>query len=120
MSKAPGWRPFCSIRSCLEILGAPTARSNTLLLIAAGTYLLHAAIFGWYIADDAGISLAYARNLAHGFGPVLYAGAPAVEGYSNPLWVGILTVASGLRLDAGDGIALLKVAGLLLGLATLG
>ena len=103
----------------MRTLAAATPRRTVPVAVIASVYLAHASVFGWYIADDAGISLAYARNLAHGFGPVLYAGAPAVEGYSNPLWVAILTVASGLRLDVGDGIVLLKVGGLLLGLATL-
>jgi hypothetical protein len=103
----------------LRSLAAPIPAQSAAVLALLAMYLGHAAVFGWYIADDAGISLAYARNLAHGFGPVLYAGAPAVEGYSNPLWVGILTVAAGLHLDGGDGIVLLKIAGLLFGLAAL-
>jgi hypothetical protein len=40
--------------------------------------------------DDAMISMQYARNLAHGAGLVWNAGAPPVEGYSNPLWVLIM------------------------------
>ena len=82
-------------------------------------FALHAVAFGWYVADDAGISLAYARNIAAGYGPVLYPGAPAVEGYSNPLWVALLAIASLLRLDAGDGIPLLKILGLAFGAGTI-
>ena len=82
-------------------------------------YLAHAAIFGDYVADDAGISLAYARNLTAGYGPVLYPGGEAVEGYSNPLWTAALALATALRLDGADGIPLLKTLGMLFGLATL-
>lgn len=41
---------------------------------------------GWLI-DDAGISFAYARSLAEGFGLVAQPGSEPVEGFSNPLWV---------------------------------
>jgi hypothetical protein len=97
-------------------------RGFSLHAIFAGIFLLflfHTGVFGWYVADDAAISLAYARNLAAGFGPVLYPGAPAVEGYSNPLWVLVLTVASALHLDRGYGIPLLKILGLLCGFGAL-
>lgn len=41
--------------------------------------------------DDAMISMRYAYNLAHGLGPVWNAGE-RVEGFTNPLWVGIMAV----------------------------
>ena len=88
--------------------------------VVGALYLIHTAVFGWYIADDAGISLAYARNLAHGYGPVLYPGAPAVEGFSNPLWVALLALGSVVRLDGGHGIPLMKILGVALGALTLG
>ncbi len=53
---------------------------------------MHAALFGAWMVDDAGISLAYARNLANGHGLVSQPGVPAVEGYSDPLWVAIEAV----------------------------
>lgn len=96
-----------------------TLSKRTFLAVAA-LYLGHAAIFGGYIADDAGISLAYARNLAAGFGPVLYAGGEAVEGFSNPLWTALITAGAALGLDGADGIPLLKVLGLLFGAGTIG
>lgn len=37
--------------------------------------------------DDAMISMRYARNFAEGYGLVWNPGGPAVEGYTNPLWV---------------------------------
>jgi hypothetical protein len=88
-------------------------------ILISTVYLAHAWMFADYIADDAGISLAYARNIDAGFGPVLYPGGEAVEGYSNPLWVALLGLGAALRLDGADGIPLMKVLGLSLGLATL-
>ncbi|MEO8289075.1 MAG: hypothetical protein ABI670_21910 [Chloroflexota bacterium] len=37
--------------------------------------------------DDAMISMRYAKNLADGYGLVWNPGGPAIEGYTNPLWV---------------------------------
>lgn len=37
--------------------------------------------------DDAMISMRYARNFAEGYGLVWNPGGPAIEGYTNPLWV---------------------------------
>jgi hypothetical protein len=50
-------------------------------------YVLHALLFRGWIIDDAGISFAYARNLAFGHGLVSQPGVVPVEGYSNPSWV---------------------------------
>jgi len=47
-------------------------------------------LIGWVI-DDAGISYAYARNLGSGAGLVSQPGMPPVEGYSNFLWVLVLS-----------------------------
>ncbi len=44
-----------------------------------------APLSGWLV-DDAGISFAYARNLANGAGLVSQPGKDPVEGFSNPLW----------------------------------
>jgi hypothetical protein len=91
-----------------------------LITVAAGSlYLAHAWMFGPYVADDAGISLAYARNLVRGFGPVLYPGGEAVEGFSNPLWTAIIALLSALGLDGAHGIPLLKTLGLVTGAAVL-
>jgi len=45
----------------------------------------------YVLFDDAMISMRYAYNLAHGLGPVWNAGE-RVEGYTNPLWVGYMTL----------------------------
>ncbi|MBI5837519.1 MAG: hypothetical protein HZB25_09765 [Candidatus Eisenbacteria bacterium] len=50
--------------------------------------------------DDAMISMRYARNLAHGHGLTFNPGEPPVEGFTNPLWVLVMT-----------GVHLLPVAG---------
>ncbi|MFC5300275.1 hypothetical protein [Azospira restricta] len=49
-------------------------------------YILHASLYRNWLVDDAGISFAYARNLAAGFGLVSQSGVPPVEGFSNPAW----------------------------------
>lgn len=56
------------------------------------------ARLGRWIVDDAGISFAYARSFAEGHGPVVQAGAPPVEGYSDPTWVAILAIGRVLGL----------------------
>lgn len=53
--------------------------------------ILTLPLFDWLI-DDAGISFAYARCLAQGQGLVAQPGAPPVEGYSNFLWVVLMSV----------------------------
>ena len=59
---------------------------------------LHAAFYGQWIIDDAGLSFAYARSLATGAGPVLQPGSVPVEGFSNPTWVAVLAVGRALHL----------------------
>lgn len=72
----------------------------SLIFVAAGfAYLGFIRSFGMSIEtgegartyyclfDDAMISMRYARNLVDGHGLVWNPGGPAVEGYSNPLWV---------------------------------
>lgn len=64
------------------------------LILRLAVILLPAVWFGLrllhlknWIIDDAGISMAYGRNLLHGHGLVAQPGLPPTEGYSNPLWV---------------------------------
>ena len=76
------------------------------VLLPLALFWLHAARFGEWIVDDAGISFAYARSIADGNGVVQQPGAPLVEGYSNPLWTALLAL---LRLvgvfDHGNVVA---------------
>ncbi len=58
--------------------------------IAATSFIIEGKT--WYVLfDDAMISMRYAYNLAHGLGPVWNAGE-YVEGFTNPLWVGIMAI----------------------------
>lgn len=80
------------------------------LLVGAGlavAFAVHLRRFGSWVVDDAGISMAYAVHLAHGAGLVAQPGAPAVEAFSDPLWVGLLALTSraGLLGGAVGGVA---------------
>ncbi|HZM14674.1 MAG TPA: hypothetical protein VFE28_01625 [Candidatus Krumholzibacteria bacterium] len=77
--------------SPLRMVWLPAALGLTL-------YLVHAARLGDWIVDDAGISFAYARNLAAGHGLVAQPGEVPVEGFTNLLWVLLLALPMGLRV----------------------
>lgn len=64
---------------------------GVLALLVVGTFVHQVVLANWYI-EDAAISFAYARNLAHGEGLVPFPGGERVEGYSNPSWVLLLAV----------------------------
>jgi len=61
------------------------AYGAAIALVLGSQYLL----WPWAIEDSA-ISIAYARNIAEGLGPVSFPGGHATEGYSNPLWVALM------------------------------
>lgn len=61
-------------------------------------YLGHAAGFGDWLIDDAGISFGYARRLADGLPLAINAGEPPVEGYSNPSWTALVALCYALGL----------------------
>jgi hypothetical protein len=71
-----------------------------LLIVAlpAAIYALHALRFGSWIVDDAGITFAYARSFAQGYGLVSQPGMPPVEGYSNFSWLLLLSPFYALRI----------------------
>lgn len=73
---------------------------TALLGLAVAGALVHMALLGGWLLDDAAISAAYARNLAAGHGLVPFPGAERVEGYSNATWVALLAAAEVLGLDA--------------------
>lgn len=96
------------------------ARSGQLTLLAPplalATFVFFVAFLGNWIIDDAGITFAYARNLADGYGLVAFPGHAPEEGYSSTLWVLIL---AGMHL-LGLSIPLTaKVLGGLFGAAAL-
>jgi hypothetical protein len=60
-------------------------------LLASGALLLaHAALFGAWLADGAGIALVYARNFAEGHGLVAQPGDLPLEGFDSPVWTVLL------------------------------
>jgi len=87
-------------------MNPPGARSRSrrwpAILLAAGLPFLlfagHAALFGGWVIDDAGISFAYARSLAGGDGLVAQPGTERVEGFTNLAWALLLalSMAAGL------------------------
>lgn len=68
------------------------------VLLGSAVVAAQAARLKAWIVDDAAITFAYARSVAHGLGPVQQGGAPPVEGYSNPSWLTALTLGHGLGL----------------------
>ena len=76
------------------------ARSDTAVAVAVPTVLVavHLWFYGRWVVDDAGITMAYARSIATGLGPVLQPGAPVSEGWSDPAWLALLVVAKWLGL----------------------
>lgn len=117
-------RPRLSRRllDCLRGAAGRVGRANTAgivaLLAACAVFLLHARSYLPFFADDAFISLRYARRLLDGEGLTWNAGE-RVEGYSNLLWVlcsaglgalGVDLVSSARLLGQATGLA--AVAGL--------
>jgi hypothetical protein len=80
----------------------PASRAAlTALLVslpAMAVFLWHASRYGSWLIDDAGISFAYARDLAGGFGLTSQPGRDPVEGFSNPLWTFALAALYSLKL----------------------
>ena len=68
-------------------------------VVAAFLLLMHAAWYMPYVADDSLISLTYAVRLATGEG-LTWASGEHVEGYSNPLWVLVVSGLIRLGIDA--------------------
>ncbi len=76
-----------------------------------------------FVADDAWISARYANNLATGLGAVWNPSGPRVEGFSNPLLVGVEALARLLGaspVDAARAIGVASGVGLLLVIHRLG
>ena len=80
-----------------------------LLLGTLVILLLHSWLYG-FLTDDAFISFRYARNFAHGQGLVFNPGFEKVEGYTNFLWVLLLSAADVLGLPPEVASILFSVA----------
>jgi hypothetical protein len=52
------------------------------------------------LQDDGMVSMRYAKNLAAGYGLVWNPGGPRVQGYTNPLWVGLMAAVHILPIPA--------------------
>jgi hypothetical protein len=75
----------------------PGQRGERRLLAVASVLLgaaviAHAARYGTYIDDDAGITFGYAKSWAAGRGLEINPGDAPVEGYSNPSWTFLLAL----------------------------
>ena len=81
---------------------APPAgsRADTAVAVGIPTVLvgLHLLVYGRWIVDDAGITMAYARSIATGAGAVLQPGDAVSEGWSDPAWLAVLVVGRWLGL----------------------
>src|SRR5262252_3083654 len=79
-----------------------------IVMLAIGLFVVHVATYGSYIADDAAITFAYAKNLARGHGLVLNPGSDPVEGYSNFAWLLLVLPFCARGTDPTVGIKLLS------------
>lgn len=78
---------------------ARRVKTPLVLLLAGEAWLLLGAVsMWWWTVEDAYIGYRYAVNLSRGLGLVLNQGA-RVEGYTNFLWVLLLSGSSRLALD---------------------
>lgn len=105
-----------SFRPSRAVAEFPSALELSILLLSSGVYVSIYLLFSSWTIDDAGITFAYSRNLAVGYGVVLYPGGERVEGYSDPLWV--LLLASAYRLGFPLPLAA-KILGGFFGVATI-
>ena len=82
--------PMSGLRPSIVLAGT--------VLPAFFVFLWHGSCYGTWLIDDAGISFAYAHNLASGAGWVSQPGRDPVEGFSNPLWTLLVALLYALRL----------------------
>lgn len=97
--------------------GTPPRQLTPALLILCllAVFVLNCLLFVPFTSDDSYITMRYARNAAAGQGLVFNPGE-RVEGYSNPLWLGLLVIAAKLGLDL---VVVAKLLGIAAGLLTL-
>lgn len=71
-------KQFVSLKMCLVIIFM--------------AFVVHVLYFNSFVSDDAYISFRYAKNLINGHGLVWNIGEKPVEGYTNFLWVIIISI----------------------------
>lgn len=76
----------------------PVIKNIALVIIPLGIYIFYSSFLKNWIIDDAGISFAYARNLANGYGLTSWPGEKPVEGFSNFLWTCLIAILHILQL----------------------
>ncbi len=101
-----------------------SAPPNAVWLCLLGAILCffgaHVGRYWGFTVDDAGVSFAYARNLAAGHGMVLTPGSERVEAATDLLWVLLLSPADALHLThetLARVLGLLSAGGALVGIA---
>lgn len=107
--------------SAVACVGAVIHASLVLVAASAGGKGLRFTLF-----DDAMISMGYARTLAETGEFVWFAGAPRVQGITNPLWAGWMALVHFVGFDGNgaalavivSGIALLLLLAIATGLAS--
>jgi arabinofuranosyltransferase len=101
--------------STLRFLRYPKNSRTWLFIAICVFFLLHAAQYWSWVEDDVFITLRYADNLADGKG-LVYNEGQRVEGFSNLAWV---LLAAGAQLAGADPLFVLRLSGLIGGLACL-
>jgi arabinofuranosyltransferase len=94
----------------------PLDPGTAVLVVAVGIHLWLCWELRTFVTDDSWISVRYAENLAAGHGFVFNPGGPRVEGYSNPLLVGVEALADVVGIPA---IGAARALGVLSGVACL-
>lgn len=89
--------------------GLLSKRRNLIVLAAVIVFLLHCGIYLRFTVDDSFISYRFARNWAHGLGPV-YNSGDRVEGYTSFAWVALLALAHRLGIDIESASKALGIA----------
>ena len=113
----------------ISIMNSKFLRNLLFLLLVAGffyyawryiesTSMTVGGVKYYVLFDDAMISMRYAYNLAHGFGPVWNAGE-RVEGFTNPLWVGLMALVHLLPIPLAQTSLVVQWAGAVLMAGTL-
>jgi hypothetical protein len=110
--------PKLDVTPSAHPLGWRRASVHTLVIVlcmvAIVVHQTWGRMWGWYI-EDAAISFAYARHLAHGEGLVPFPGGELIEGYSNASWVFLMAL---FDMVGVDGFSSSKWMGMFFGALT--